>query len=119
MRQVRLKAIYEANFTKCARTILDELKQDKAAYRGKLQRDECYMFVSKMGNQLFFVLSDGEVKIREGTPYERTTQVLDWRVWRIEHGEFEPRMLEDYARAVGLSFGIKPFKKWYQERKSA
>lgn len=116
MKRVRVKRIFTANFSKSARTLYDEIRADRKLWRGALQQDEAYLFISQTGNQLMFILGDHEIESRPGTRYATKRRILDARLWRIEGGSFEPKMLENYANNVGLTLGRKTFEDYWAER---
>jgi hypothetical protein len=116
MKRVRIKRIFTTNFNRSARTMYDEMKANRKLWRGALQKDEVYVFVSQTGNQFFNDTATTEIYTRTGTRWAQKRQLLDYRGWRIEGGEFDHRLLENYANNVGLTLGRKTFEEMWAER---
>lgn len=117
MKRVKLRGVFGAHFAKCALTMYEGVKKA----HGALKKDEVYIFISRdgVGNQLYFILGEGEVTVRKGTRWERKVRWLDWRGWRIDGGEFSPYLLEDLANRVGLTLGIKNYAQHFARLREA
>lgn len=120
--KVRLKAIkFDTDFRKSELTNYDLFKRSKS-YPGDLESNEVFLFVSKGGNQLVWVLNVGLIDVghadRKGYVDRR---VIDTRRWRIDGSSgWNPEMLADYAHEVGLTLvGFKLFRDIYADRKAA
>lgn len=115
MKHVRLKRIlFAQNFTKSARTLWDELRDNKKLFAGYPDDGEAYALVSCSGNQIIFVLGEHDVTTNPKTRYEAVRKLLDFRCWRIDGGTFNPYMLENYGNSVGLSFGMRRLEELFR-----
>lgn len=120
MKTYTIKGIFTADFRKNARTLYDDLRQDKKAWRGELRNGDVYIFVSLTGNQLYFILRDHEITARPGTRYEAQRRMLDYRAWRLENSVFDNMMLQNYANEAGINLaGVKRLEEWYADRVEA
>ena len=106
--RLRLKAIrFDVDFRKSELTNLREFEKSPS-YPGALNKGETFLFVSKSGNQLIWILNEDIVI--SGTNLEYS--MLDSRRWRIDgSGTWNSLMLQDYANAVGIELiGFKRFE---------
>lgn len=116
LQPIRIKAIVTGDFRYNNRTLYDNLKRNRKLWRGDIGPDECYLFVSKQQNCGWFILGDSPVSISQGTRYQRETQLLDARLWRLKDGRFDSTLLEDYANQVGLTLGRKTLAQQLADR---
>jgi hypothetical protein len=118
VQKISIKRAFYGDFRKSPRTLYDEVrKKKKRLWEGEPTENEAYLFISMTGNRLFFILGDHEVKTNIGTRWEGKTQLLDIRMLRIENSTFSARMLEDYARTVGLTLGLQTLEEWFKNGK--
>jgi len=110
MEKIRLRAIkFDVDFRKSEHTNYKIFKKSKK-YPGDLKSGEAFLFVSKSGNQLIWIIYVGVTGIDIGTPKE----IVDSRRWRIIGGQWNPLMLANYAEDVGVTLvGIKKFEELY------
>lgn len=111
MERLKLRGIYEANFCYSDRTLFDNLRKDRKAYQGDLRGGDTYVFLSRTGDQILFIL--GDRKVKRGKTWVR---LLDSRRWRIQDPPFTGLMLENYANEVGITLGLKRLEQWFEER---
>ena len=116
--RVRLTAVVECSFQRSEATNL-AIFQKASYYPGDLKRGEAFLLVSRMGNQVVFVLRNpAEVEVGKVI-----RKVLDTRRLRLSGGTWSPYMLQNYAHEAGLHLvGIKRFEQVHddrQERKRA
>lgn len=114
--KLKLKAIIsDADFRKSEVTLYDEFLWSKS-YPGDLNKNECFLFISKTGNQLLWFFT----QIKEIDGYKgKPTNIFDSRKWRIVNGVWHPFMLANYASEVGIELvGIKRFEEIYDDRKT-
>jgi len=117
--KIRLKAIkFGADFRCSELTNYDKFRKS-SRYPGDLVSGEAFLFISKSGNQMIWVLHVGNMKFlkHNGAVIKR---IIDSRKWRIQGGSaWNPMMLADYAEEVGLELvGIKKFAQLYEERRA-
>ncbi len=122
MQRIRLKAIkFDVDFRKSELTNYDSFRRSKL-WPGELGTNEAFLFVSRGGNQLVWVLNVSSV---EATHADKRgyldRRMIDSRRWRIEGGtSWNPMMLQNYANEVGLELiGFKRFETVYEERRAA
>ncbi len=122
MMRVRLKAIkFDVDFRKTELTNYDTFSRSRS-FPGQLSANEVYLFISKSGNQLVWILNMSEVDAPRPNKRGRTNRrMIDSRKWRIEGGtSWSPMMLQNYAQDVGLDLvGFKRFEDLYDERRAA
>jgi hypothetical protein len=110
MNKIRLRAIkFDVDFRKNEWTNYNEFKRSRS-FPGDLKANEAFLFVSKSGNQLIWILNiiDSYV-VSEGRVNK---QIVDSRRWRITSSQtWDPLMLANYAIEVGIELiGIKKFE---------
>ncbi len=119
MDRLKLKEIIRVRFNKSEETNFDEVWMSRA-YRAivrALKSDECLCFISPHMNQLIFVHGYVEMRSRKT---KRRWVVLASRRFRVKRrpglqNHFEPLMLANYARAVGIELiGLKLFEEYYE-----
>jgi hypothetical protein len=113
--KLRLKAIIpNADFRKSEATLHDEFLRSRN-YPGDLRKGECFLFLSKSGNQLlWFFTQVSQIKGFKDAEIE----VYDSRKWRVTGGTWHPFMLANYASEVGIELvGIKRFEEIIDERR--
>lgn len=105
LQKVRLKGIRTVSFRQSELTNYDWLRK-KRKFATDLKPNEVYLLVSKMGNQLVWILNDAQVKVGENGDAKR---MLDTRRWRLDsRTPFNPLMIQNYANEVGIELvGIK------------
>ena len=119
MKRVRLKGVkLDVDFRKSEATNYDAYKKTKK-FPGELGTNEVFLFVSRSGNQLVWVLNVGELDT--DYPNQRGSycrRIVDTRRWRIEGGSWNPHLLQDYANDSGLDLvGFKRFEQsWAESR---
>jgi hypothetical protein len=120
--RVKLKAIkFDTDFRKSELTNYDIFKRSRS-FPGELESNEVFLFISKGGNQLVWILNVDRVDVghadRKGYVDRR---LIDTRRWRIEgSSSWNPEMLADYAAEVDLDLvGFKRFREIYAERRAA
>ena len=112
MTRVRLKAVVACSFQRSEATNL-ALFQQEDFYPGDLRTGEAFLLVSKMNNQVVFVM-------RNPREVEAGKKVLDTRRLRLDRGTWNPHMLQNYANEVGLHLvGFKRFEQIYDEWREA
>lgn len=105
---VKLKAVVLCSFVKSELTNLREF-QEHRSYPGDLKPGEVFLFLSRGGNQVIFILDDTEVVNGHAYP------TVDSRRWRMEGGTWDPMMMQEYAGKVKLHLkGIKSFKEGFE-----
>lgn len=117
LKSVRVKGgvCITCDFRKSARTLYDGLRADRKLWKGEPASDEVYVLVSTQGRQVYFIHGLKKIKSHPGTRYAADQELLDYRVWRIEGSTFSPKMLENYARQVGLTLQMRTFEDWYRD----
>ena len=112
--KLKLKAIIpRTDFRKSETTIINEFRRSRS-YPGDLASSECFLFLSKTGNQLLWFFDNGSSI--EGIRSE--IDITDSRKWRVSGGTWHPYMLANYAEAAGIELvGIKKFEEIYDERR--
>ena len=99
MIRLTLKAIkMNADFRKASSTTYEELVKAKH-FPGPPRKGECYLLVSKSGNQMVWILNVTNVTGKSFTP----TKMYDTRRWRLKGGTWSHHMLENYANSVGIT----------------
>lgn len=115
--RLRLKAIrYDCDFRKSEVTLFQEFQRDpKFKDISALQTSETFLFVSCRHDQLVWLMNVGQY-----TNNGRDAWIVDSRKWRIRGGTWNPLMLGDYAKAVGIELvGIRMFADAYKEARAA
>lgn len=109
MKRLTLKAVWlNCDFRFSEATIYDQLVKKKKL-PGPPKAGECYLFVSRTGNQLVWILNVTSSNGRE---------IVDSRRWRIRRGIWSHHLMENYANEVGLSLvGWKRFEEVFLEGK--
>ena len=99
MQRVKLKAIkFGVDFRKNELTNYREFQKSKK-FPGTLGKDEVFLFVSKSGNQLVFIIHTGEIETGTGL----IRNMIDSRKWRIDgSSSWNPKMLQNYANELGM-----------------
>lgn len=113
--RMRLKAIIpNTDFRRNEATIIFDYMKSRS-YAGDLKAGECYLFLSKTGNQLLWFFNN----VVEIDAYaERVFDVVDSRKWRVTGGTWHPFMLANYAAEVGIELiGIKRFEEIMDEQR--
>jgi len=115
MIRLRLKAIIpSADFRKSEATLHDAFLRSRS-YPGDLRKGECFLFLSKSGNQLLWFFT--QVTRIEGYKGAEI-KVYDSRRWRLTGGTWHPYMLANYAEKAGIDLvGIKRFEEIIDERR--
>lgn len=112
MRELRLKMIQmDMDFRKSEETMFAELKREGKV--PSLKKNEGILLVSKRRNQFVFITPytsyESEVNGRE-------VSVLSSQRGRISGGRWDPLMLAEYGRQVGIVItGIKRFEWHFKE----
>jgi len=119
MRKLRLLRCVRGDFRRSVATLYDELRRDKRLWKGEPGDDKCYLFVSVTGRHMTFVMGVNETLFGEGTRWERKRRVIKFVGHRIEGGSFSAHMLENYARELGITLGLKTIQNWLQEQQEA
>ena len=120
MNRVRLKGVrLDVDFRKNEATNYDMFKRSKI-FPGELHKNEVFLFISKSGNQLVWVLNVDQIETafanKRGN-FER--RIVDTRRWRIEGGTWNPHLLQNYANDCGLDLvGFKRFEDRYYESRA-
>jgi hypothetical protein len=100
------------DFRSSEKTNFEEFKKS-SRYPGDLKKNETFLFISKGGEQLLWILN-----VKELPGVGKTRQVIDSRKWRIDGGAWNPMMLKNYAKLVGLDLvGLKSFEETYEEER--
>lgn len=75
---------------------------------------EAYLFISKSGNQLLFVLN-----YKSGVKVAKTNrQVVESLRLRVSGGHWNPLMLANYAEDVGVKLlGVRRYEEIFEEQK--
>ena len=112
--KVKLKGIrVDVDFRFSELTNYQEYTHQKN-YPGELKSGEAFLFISRSLKQLVWVL--GCHDLQTGNVRGKSSRFLiDTRRWRIEGGEWNPYMLQNYAHMAGIQlFGRngKPLKKF-------
>ena len=112
MLRMRLKAIWMGADFRCSeRTNYNIFLQQ---FPGELRMNEAFLFVSKSGNQLVWLLNQQSIDGKMGT-----AEVTDSRRWRLTGGTWSPMMVANYAKEVGIELiGIKTFEQRYNESRA-
>ena len=116
--QIRLRAIrFDVDF-RCSEWTNYETFRRSKKFPGELRPHEAFLFVSKKGDQLVWIMNVGEYEFENGRLLTRN--IIDSRRWRITSGgTWNPMMLADYAEEVGIDLvGIKKFADLYIESRS-
>ncbi len=113
MQKVKLKAIeFDVDFRKNEVTNYNAFAKSKK-FPGELKPNEAFLFISKSGNQLMWVLNVIEFDNERG----RTIEIFDTRRWRILRSTWDPYMLQNYANEVGIHLvGFRRFEEVYSKR---
>lgn len=102
---MRLVAIHRAHFGRSEHTNFEAVKR---GLKLSLKKDHVVCLVSYTGNQMCFVYGYEE---QNGGP----TVLRSTRLRLIDRGAWNPMMLGNYARKVGLTLdGIKLFEDYYK-----
>lgn len=110
---MRLKAIEHVSFRKTEATNFDEVTRK---LKLKLSPHEVVCLVSLTGNQIVFVY--GWSPSRKQDTKTTKQMVLRSERLRLDHGTWEPLMLGNYARKVGLHLdNIRLFEEHYAQMK--
>jgi hypothetical protein len=96
---MRLVHVAEVHFGKKPPAHYDELMR-KRKDLGGLKNDECILLRSKTGNQLVFIWRDLRLPV-DGNRNEARL-ALQWTQLYLRNGIFNPYMIVDYAKQVGL-----------------
>lgn len=118
MIRLKLKAIaFDLDFRFSEATNHELFKKSKH-YPGELATGEAFLFVSRTGKQLVWLLNTQEIFShgRHGKIRKRT--LTDSRRWRLSGGSWNPAMLANYATDVGIELlGLKRFEVQYGEER--
>lgn len=108
--KIKLKAIqFDVDFRYSEFTIYQEFKKNKS-FPGELGASEAFLFVSRSGNQLLWVLNVTKIDAKSS---QQT--LIDTRRWRLSGSTWHPFMLQNYAAEVGLELiGIRRFEAIHQ-----
>jgi hypothetical protein len=111
--KLRLKGIIQdADFRYSELTLYEKYLRSKA-YGGELGTNETYLFVSRSGNQLVWVLHYEPDVLVQKTKRRRIESLR----MRISGGYWNPLMLQNYANEVGIELeGIKRFEEAFKEK---
>lgn len=114
MENIRLKSVsFDVDFRKSELTNYREYIKRTGIEVEK--RGEAILFVSARLSQLVWILNYAKIDCAKSEQF-----LIDSRRWRIEGGEWNPLMLQNYANAVNLHIvGIKRFEDIMSERKAA
>lgn len=121
MKKMRLKGIiFDCDFRKNEATNYKTYRRSRS-FPGELKTNEVFLFVSKSGNQLIWLLNVDDVEVpranRSGS-FER--KIYDSRRWRIDGGVWNPDMLQNYAHAVGIDLvGFRRLEQTFAEHRAA
>jgi hypothetical protein len=113
VQKIRLKAIwFDVDFRYNELSIFNKYKKRKD-FPGDLGKDEAYLFVSKSGNQLLWIINNlTSIEQKNGL----VRDIIDTRRWRMVKGTWHPWMLSEYAKAVGVELaGIRKFNDYFVE----
>jgi hypothetical protein len=113
--KLRLKAIIQdADFRYNELNMYEQYRKTKA-FTGDPGRNEAFLFVSKRGNQLVWILNYEPGVLVQKTERKRIESLR----MRVSGGYWNPLMLANYALAVGIELeGIKRFEEAFAARKS-
>lgn len=83
-------------------------------YKGDPDTDECYLLISKTGNQMLFVKHVGylHTHLQRG---KKTRKLIHSERWRLDGGSFNPLMIQNYANNHGIQLldqNKEPYKKF-------
>ena len=111
MLRIKLKAIWMgADFRYSERTNYNNFTR-MPQFPSMLRANEAFLFVSKSGNQLVWLLNQQDINGKV-----KTVEVTDSRRWRLTGGTWNPLMVANYAKEVGIELiGIKTFEQHYNE----
>jgi hypothetical protein len=118
MQTIKLKAVkFDVDFRFNDLSNYDAFRKSRQ-FPGELHSNEAYLFISRSGNQLLWVLNVLQIETtrpnRSGR-YDR--RVIDTRRWRIEGGQWNPALLQNYANEVGLDLvGFRRYEESYFNR---
>lgn len=102
MKNLRLAYVGVCDFR---RSEVSNYADTVATYR-KMKTGETFLFVSKNGNQLMWMLKVGDV--------------VDSRRWRLPaHRTWHPWMISEYARSCGLNIDVRSFESYLTKRLAA
>ena len=112
MAKVRLKAVcFDVDFRYNEFGIYEGFRKSKS-FPGDLGKNEVFLFVSRTGNQLLWVLN-----LTSLDAVGSQQSMIDTRRWRLSGSYWNPMMLANYAADVGLDLvGIKRFEELYDSR---
>lgn len=110
--RLRLRAIrYGCDFRKNEVTLMQECLSDrKFKQLGSLINGEVVLLVSRTENQLIWLFASPELTDQHGEPLA----VIDSRRARLPRSGWNPQLLGNYAKAVGIELaGIQNFEHAY------
>ena len=119
--RLKLKAIcFDIDFRCSERTNYDKFRAS-GKFPGVLRTGEVFLFLSRGGDQLVWLINAGESQLNLAGKKARIYEVTDSRKWRISRGgTWNPMMLANYAEEVGIELiGIKKFEVLYNEHREA
>lgn len=118
--RIMLRRIWRgADFRQTEFTNYDRFRKSKQ-FPGPLRKGEAFLFISKTGNQLLWILNVGNLNRGKNLG---ETRYSDSRKFRIEDGVWHPWMLQDFANEVGLVVfkangeRYKSFQEFFEESK--
>ena len=119
MQSIKLRAVrFDVDFRLRDLRSYDEFRNSNK-FPGELRRNEAYLFVSRSGDQLLWVLNVSQVEVSRPNrlgQYQR--RIIDTRRWRIEGGTWNPMMLQNYANEVDLDLvGFRRYEDQYLSHK--
>ena len=115
MLKIRLKGIQlDTDFRYSEMTNLS-IYEKRKIYPGPLGKRDVFLFISKSGNQLLWILNSKEIETKHKNQkgsFKR--KMIDTRRWRIAGGAWNYRMIQNYANEVGLEIvGFKRLEEQY------
>lgn len=114
MIDLRLKRIeQDVDFRKNELTTYRLFKEKNKNYPDPMP-GEAYLFVSKSGNQLMFVLNyKKDIKL-----HKSKRDIIESLRLRLSGGRWNPLMLANYAEEVGVKLlGIRKYEEIFEEQK--
>lgn len=113
--RLTLSAIkFGCDFRRSEMTLYDELRKEPKFKQVELTPGRVILFVSCSENQLIWLFAAGELEGYHG----KKAAIIDSRRWRILHGTWNPQMLANYARLVGIELtGIRLFETGFKQER--